>query len=107
MIEADVPMIMRIGFGFITLIFIVAIILLFRKTRNKVSLFLFGIQWGFTTLSFHFLLDALRVSPWNTPLNTENVSYSVGLCGIFWGLSICFMLIGIHKSVSVSKTAKK
>lgn len=106
MLEADVPMIMRIGFGVVTLIFSLAICFLCWKAKSKISLVLFGLQWIFTTLAFHNILVALKLSPWDTPMFSENVSYSVGLCGVFWGISICFMLAGIYRIVTTRYTTK-
>jgi len=96
MYEAEVPLFMQIGFGLVTLIFVTYQIHLFLKLRNIPASLCFAFQWISTALAFERILSALQLRPTNHPMFSEEFSMRVGTAGLFWGISILLMLLGLE-----------
>lgn len=97
MIEADMPRVMWVGFGFIIFISSFILFLCYRGLARKDGYVFFILQGLFTIISFLFILNALTRIPHSYSMFTEDVSLSIGLAGLSWGISIFFMLVGIWK----------
>lgn len=96
MCEAELPILMQIGFGLVTLAFILYQIRLFLKQRNILASVCFVFQWILTSLAFERILSAILLKPTDHPMFSEEFSGRIGVAGVLWGASILVMLIGLE-----------
>lgn len=96
MYEAELPILMNVGFGLITFVFAFYQIRLFLKKRNILASGCFIFQWILTSLSFERILSAILLKPTDHPMFSEEFSARIGMAGVFWAVSILLMLIGLE-----------
>ena len=94
MIEADVPPVMWVCFSLAIVASAITLYVAYRGKKKKSGLFCFIGQGVFTICCFLHLMDAFTMTP-PPAMQTEEISWSVGLAGLCWGVSIVFMLRGI------------
>ena len=94
-IESDLPPVLCAGFLAVLLLAALVLFFCFRRRSKRVVPF-FVLQGVFTAAAFRFALSALSHRP-GSGMFTESVSLDVGLGGLCWGVSICFMLAGIWR----------
>lgn len=95
--EAEVLAMMTLGFVGVVLVSIGVIISLWVKTKNKAYSW-FLVQVAFLIIAF-INFTGLLIGSSSTPetmLSEEN-SLLLGIVGVFWALSMLFMLIGIYR----------
>lgn len=95
-LEAEVPMIMVIGFGIVTGIVIWTMVTIYRGRTSKDGLAWFVAQWGLTTGTFLLLLKLLTKPVIPGPMASEENSLILAYCGLCWGGSILCMALGLR-----------
>ena len=96
LVEQEFPLIATIGFGLITVLFLLFLFAAYRNRKPKSGIGGFTLQWLFTLAAFSQFLRALSVSRAEVgAMYTERVSWCFGLAGLFWGASILCMIVGI------------
>ena len=93
--EAELPSVMIGGFAAISVIVVVAIIIIFLSTKNWKALLAFAGQWYMTYEAFQCIYNVVSGRNIHAGMASEDNSWYIGLCGLFWGFSILLMLLGI------------
>ncbi len=104
--EAELPSVMIGGFIAVSVIFIVAIIVIFLSTKNWKALLAFAGQWYLTYEAFQCIYNVASGRNINAGMAAEDNSFYVGLCGVCWGFSIMLMLLGLYFLTKRIKTQK-
>lgn len=98
MLESDAPVFFAVAFGVVTLAFVLFLMVLYRKRKDRPGLGCFLLQWAFTLIAFHFLMTGLTLRPGDVGgMYTETVSLRVGLAGLSWAVSILFLALGLKR----------
>lgn len=95
-LEAEVPMLMVIGFGVVTAIVIWAMVTIYRGREVKDGLAWFVAQWVLTAGAFLLLLRLLNGPVVPGPMASEENSLMLAYCGLCWGGSILCMTLGLR-----------
>lgn len=105
-LEAEVRGLVLFGYIIICVIYVTSLFILWRRTRNT-GLLWFLPQLIFMSVSFYSFYNLIGFKDSTaTAMESEMNSLTVGGMGIFWGLSMIFMVIGIVDSVSSIKYTK-
>lgn len=94
--EAELPSVMIGGFIIVSVIFVTAIVVLFLKTKNWKALIAFAGQWYLTYEAFQCIYNVVSGRNIHAGMASEDNSFYIGFCGLFWGISILLMLLGIY-----------
>lgn len=93
--EAELPSVMIAGFTAVVVVFIIAVIAIFCSTKNWKALLAFAGQGYLTYEAFQCIYNVVSGRNIHAGMAAEDNSWYIGLCGLFWGLSIMLMLLGI------------
>ena len=103
--EETVPMLIT-GFIIVLSVCLIGIVIVFIKRKNKGCL-LFIVQLIFIGLSFYQVIGLLNMRDVsNGIMLSENISLKIGLCAVYWALSMLCMLAGIILTVKDAKLSK-
>ena len=94
MLEEGVSTFLKGGFVFISVVFIVGIVVIACYAKCWKAVCCFVLQWLFTWCAFQFFWDIVQRGG-SHPMLTENNSFDLGMSGVCWGASILLMLLGI------------
>lgn len=102
-LEAEVPMFLLVGFSIVALSALLVLIVLFARSRNRNILFFVG-HLAFVSLTFWNLYQTLFLHKTVNPVMlSEECSLLMGLAGVYWAVSMVFLLIGIYRLLKKSK----
>ena len=105
LLEEGVSAFLESGFVLISVIFIVGIIIIACSSRCWKAALSFVLQWLFTWAAFRFFWSIVARGG-SDPMLTENNSFDLGMCGVCWGMSVLFMLLGIYFLVKQTKVRR-
>lgn len=105
--EAELPSVMIGGFIVVSVIFVVAIVIVFLNTKNWKALLAFAGQGIMTYGAFQCIYNVVSGRNIHPGMAAEDNSWYIGLCGVFWGLSILLMLLGLYFLVKQIKAQRE
>jgi len=104
-LESEVRPLLVIFFSLVMIIFLLFIVYLYYKTRNK-KLGWFVLQFISLILSFYSVLNMVDYNYLiESALHSEHFSPILASAGLWWGISTIFMIIGIVE-ISLNKVKK-
>ncbi len=104
-LEEGVSTFLMGGFVFISLVFLVGVIVIACSTRCWKATCCFALQWFFTWFAFRSFWSIV-IRGGVDPMLTENNSFDLGMSGVCWGFSIMLMLLGLYFLTKRIKTQK-
>jgi len=107
-LEQEVPVMLQVGFYGIVFIFFLSILILQRRYKD-VKLTSFLVFIGLFTFAGFNLLRAINIGRRDVPdvMQSEEASMSIGVAGVFWAISMFFLINGIYQFIKRSTENQK